>query len=77
MISALRVRKIAMAGLDVFDQEPLPRNHPLPGLRNVVMTPHIGYVTEQSMQAMYAAMIDVLAAYRRGETTNRYIPPTK
>ena len=77
MIAALRSRQLAMAGLDVFDQEPLPRDHPLLALPNVVMTPHIGYVTEQSLNGMYSAMIDVVASYRRGVTINRYEPGAK
>jgi len=74
MIAALRTRKIAMAGLDVYNQEPLPKNHPLLQLPNVVMTPHIGYVTEGSIAGMYAAEIDVLAAFRQGTVKNRYAP---
>jgi phosphoglycerate dehydrogenase-like enzyme len=74
MLAALRARRIAMAGLDVFDQEPLPRNHPLLRLPNVVMTPHIGYVTEQSLAGMYAATVEGLLAYRRGEPTGIFKP---
>lgn len=77
MIAALRSRRIAMAGLDVFDQEPLSPDHPLLALSNVVMTPHIGYVTQQSLQGMYSAMIDVIASYRRGAITNRYMPAAR
>ena len=41
-------RAIAGAGLDVYDDEPLPLDHPLPPLENVVLTPHLGYVTRES-----------------------------
>jgi D-3-phosphoglycerate dehydrogenase len=74
LIEALRARKIAMAGFDVFWEEPLPRDHPLLRLPNVVMTPHVGYVTEAGMVARYEAMAGVLAAYRRGEVKDRYTP---
>ena len=76
MLAALRAHKIAMAGLDVFDQEPLPTGHPLLRLDNVVMTPHIGYVTKGSLTDMYAAVLEVLAAYRQGIIKNRYTPVT-
>ncbi len=71
-LEALRTRKIAMAGLDVFWEEPLPDHHPLKHLSNVVMTPHIGYVTEETMVARYRGLLKVLAAYRRGEVVGRY-----
>lgn len=74
MIAALRSRHIAMAGLDVFEQEPLPRNHPLLKLPNVVMTPHVGYVNEASLAGMYDATINTLLAYHRGAPINIYKP---
>ncbi len=62
LIAALRDGTIAGAGLDVFDVEPLPADHPLRTLPNTVITPHIGYVTEQSYARIYAdAIEDVLA----------------
>ena len=48
LIKALRANKIAGAGLDVFDQEPLPINHPFLELDNTVITPHLGYVTNET-----------------------------
>jgi phosphoglycerate dehydrogenase-like enzyme len=53
LIDALRARRIAGAGLDVFDTEPLPAGHPLRSLDNVVATPHIGYVAEQVYRVFY------------------------
>jgi phosphoglycerate dehydrogenase-like enzyme len=53
LIDALRARRIAGAGLDVFDTEPLPAGHPLRSLGNVVATPHIGYVAEQVYRVFY------------------------
>ena len=44
LLAALHDKKIAGAGLDVFDVEPLPKDHPLRKLDNVVLTPHLGYV---------------------------------
>jgi phosphoglycerate dehydrogenase-like enzyme len=65
-LEALRTRRVAMAGLDVFWEEPLPPDHPLKQLPNVVMTPHIGYATEETMMIRYRGMLDILIAYRQG-----------
>jgi phosphoglycerate dehydrogenase-like enzyme len=48
LIQSLRERKIAGAGLDVFDVEPLPLDHPLRSLPNVTITPHTGYVSDDN-----------------------------
>lgn len=53
LVDALRSRSIGGAALDVFDVEPLPKNHPLRGLDNVLTTPHIGYVAEQVYRVFY------------------------
>ena len=71
-LEALRTRKIAMAGLDVYWQEPLPADHPLKRLPNVVMTPHIGYVTEDTMAVRYRGLLEKLTAYRGGKVVGRY-----
>jgi phosphoglycerate dehydrogenase-like enzyme len=71
-LEALRTRKIAMAGLDVYWEEPLPAHHPLKQLPNVVMTPHIGYATEETMVVRYRALLETLAAYRQGNIIGRY-----
>jgi phosphoglycerate dehydrogenase-like enzyme len=73
LLEALRTRRIAMAGLDVFWQEPMPADHPLLQLPNVVMTPHVGYVTEETMVVRYRALLEVLAAYRQGKVMERYV----
>ncbi|WP_428341767.1 D-2-hydroxyacid dehydrogenase family protein [Mycobacterium sp.] len=53
LVDAMRSRRIAGAGLDVFDIEPLPSGHPLRSLDSVVATPHIGYVAEQVYRVFY------------------------
>lgn len=71
-IAALRTRKIAMAGLDVYWEEPLPAQHPLKQLPNVVMTPHIGYSTAETMVTRYRGLLETLAAFRQGNIIGRY-----
>jgi D-3-phosphoglycerate dehydrogenase len=66
LLQALREKRIAGAGLDVFAVEPLPVAHPLRGLDNVVLTPHLGYVTEESFRAHYGQMVDCIAAWLSG-----------
>jgi phosphoglycerate dehydrogenase-like enzyme len=53
LIEVLRERRIAGAALDVFDQEPLPPDHPFRSLQNLVATPHIGYVTRGLYERFY------------------------
>jgi len=53
LIDVLQKRKIAGAALDVFNQEPLPADHIYRGLDNLLATPHIGYVTENTYKVFY------------------------
>ena len=52
LLKALQARKIAGAGLDTYSHEPLPVDHPLRKLDNVVLTPHLGYVTAENYRAL-------------------------
>ena len=63
LIEALRARKIAGAALDVFDDEPLPADHPFRRLDNVLATPHIGYVTEELYRTFYGDAAASIAAW--------------
>jgi phosphoglycerate dehydrogenase-like enzyme len=66
LVDCLRRGKIAGAALDVYDVEPLPPNHPLRALPNVVVTPHLGYVTENSYRAFYGGAVEDIAAFLAG-----------
>jgi phosphoglycerate dehydrogenase-like enzyme len=66
LVAALHSGQLAGAGLDVFDREPLPAGHPLRSLDNVVVTPHIGYVTEQLFRAAWQRMAQDVVAYLAG-----------
>jgi phosphoglycerate dehydrogenase-like enzyme len=66
LIDALRAGAIAGAGLDVFDREPLPADHPLRELRRTVLTPHLGYVTENTYEIFYRDAVDDVAAFLAG-----------
>jgi phosphoglycerate dehydrogenase-like enzyme len=66
LIAALRERRIRGAGLDVFDREPLPTDHPFRQMDNVVATPHLGYVTEAAYREFYESMVDGIVAWSKG-----------
>src|SRR5215470_2044888 len=67
LLAALRGKAIAGAGLDVFDVEPLPLEHPLRKMDNVVLTPHLGYVAMQNYRAYFAGMVDDIRAFLDGK----------
>ncbi len=67
LVQALRRRSIAGAALDTFDVEPLPRDHPFLKLNNTVITPHLGYVTQESYEAFYGGVIEDIKAFIGGE----------
>jgi phosphoglycerate dehydrogenase-like enzyme len=67
LMRALETHAIAGAGLDVFDVEPLPPDHPLRHMENTVITPHLGYVTEEGYQIMFAHVIENIQSYLAGD----------
>ena len=67
LLEILQQKKIAGAGVDVFSVEPLPVDHPFRKLDNMVLTPHLGYATEESFRNHYAQMVEGIDAWFKGE----------
>ena len=67
LIAALQSKSIAGAGLDVFDVEPLPLDHPFRKMGNVVLTPHLGYVSEQNYRKQYPDIVEDIRAWLDGK----------
>ncbi len=67
LLDALHAGRISGAGLDVYDQEPLPREHPLRTAPRTVLTPHLGYVTRGSYEIFYREAVEDVAAFVGGE----------
>ena len=66
-IAALKAGRIGGAGLDVFNIEPLPRDHPYRRLNNVIATPHVGFVTQENYEIFYRESLENLKAYLAGD----------
>jgi phosphoglycerate dehydrogenase-like enzyme len=66
LLEALQNRRIAGAALDVYWEEPIPRHHPLLQLDNVILTPHLGYVVEESYRAFYGGLVETVTAFLAG-----------
>jgi phosphoglycerate dehydrogenase-like enzyme len=69
LITALRERRVGGAGLDVYDREPLPTDHPFTSLDNVVLTPHIGWGVGENFVAMVSNVTDAVIGYLDGDTS--------
>jgi D-3-phosphoglycerate dehydrogenase len=67
LIAALQSKSIAGAGLDVFDIEPLPLDHPFRKIDNVVITPHLGYVSEQNYRKYFPDIVEDIRAWLDGK----------
>jgi len=67
LIAALRTGRIAGAGIDVFDIEPPAGDHPFRTLDNVTVTPHLGYVTHETLRAFYTDTLEAVVAFVDGK----------
>jgi phosphoglycerate dehydrogenase-like enzyme len=66
LVAALRTKTIGGAALDAFDIEPLPADHVLRSLPNVLLTPHLGFVTREQYQTFYRDAVENIAAFEAG-----------
>lgn len=69
LIDALTTGKIRAAAVDVYDREPLPMDHPYRRIENLLTTPHVGYVTEESYRTFYSQMVENIQAWVDGAPT--------
>ncbi len=67
LCDALRERQIAGAGLDVFEVEPLPEDHPLWNMENVILTPHVAAASPRIAERHLEVLLDNVASFARGE----------
>ncbi len=74
LLDALNSKQIAGAGLDVFDVEPLPIDHPFRKLDNAVITPHLGYVSQQNYEKYYPDIVENIRGFLDGKPV-RVIAP--
>jgi phosphoglycerate dehydrogenase-like enzyme len=75
LLDTLRSGRIAGAGIDVYDREPLPADHPLRRAPNTILTPHLGYVTEDTYRTFYEQTVEDIEAWLAGKPV-RVISPT-
>jgi D-3-phosphoglycerate dehydrogenase len=74
LLDALTAKRIAGAGLDVFDVEPLPLDHPFRKLDNVVITPHLGYVSQQNYERYYPDIVENIRGWLDGKPVRAIAP---
>ena len=74
LLKALQSKAIAGAGLDVFEVEPLPLDHPYRMLDNVVLTPHLGYVSEQNYRKYFPDIVEDIRAFLDGKPVRVIVP---
>lgn len=74
LVDALRRGIIAGAALDVFTEEPLPLDHPLRRLPKAVITPHLGYVTQETYAEFFAGIVDAITRWMAGRPVRQLTP---
>ncbi|KAJ7103627.1 D-isomer specific 2-hydroxyacid dehydrogenase [Mycena belliarum] len=73
LLAVLKAKAIAGAGLDVYDQEPLPLNHPLRELDNVTLSPHNGYVNDSSYKDFWEQTVDNIVSFLDGQPKRKIV----
>ena len=73
LIYVLKNKVIGCAALDVFDIEPLPKNHELRNIKNVILTPHIGYVSQEAYELFFSCYIIAIKAFLDSKPINQII----
>lgn len=68
LLEALSLARLKAAAFDVFDREPLPEDHPIRTMPNVLLTPHLGYVTDDNYRHYYSGAVDIIARWLNGDT---------
>ena len=74
LVDALDNGRLAGAGLDVYDREPLPPDHPFRRCERLIATPHIGYVTDATYHVYYRDAVEDIAAWLKGEPVRQIEP---
>jgi phosphoglycerate dehydrogenase-like enzyme len=74
LVTALRARRIARAAVDVFAEEPLPIDHPFREIPELLLTPHIGYVTEENYRIFFGDIVEDIEAFTRGSLVREVFP---
>jgi phosphoglycerate dehydrogenase-like enzyme len=67
LFDCLKARRIAGAGIDVYDTEPVLKDHPFLALDNAVLTPHLGYATEEAFRQVYGQSVEIIRGYLDGK----------
>ena len=74
LLAALKSGRIAGCGIDVYDTEPLPASHPLRSEPRALLTPHLGYVTEETYRSFYGGTVAAIEAWLAGKPINVLTP---
>ena len=75
LVAALQQGRIAGAALDVYEVEPLPQEHPLRSCENVVLSPHMGFVTREAYHLFFGQAVEAIDAYLQGKLPARALNP--
>ena len=71
LIDALNNDVISCAALDVYDQEPLPKDHILRKTKNLILTPHIGYVSEEAYEKFFNGYLKAIEGFIEKKLVNQ------